>query len=105
MSKLMETTETRWFKIVSFIIAVIFLGFIIANVVYFNRLRHGTSNAITQAEANSMYWVNVIILIIAILLFLWTLYRLIFTTEFKIVSTAKPVVVTTVKPVVATTVI
>jgi hypothetical protein len=78
-----ETAETIWFKILSLLIALVFIGFTLANVIYFNRLRSGLCTAVTRGQANSMFWVNIILLIIASILFAWTLIRLIITLETR----------------------
>ena len=78
-----DTTETRWFKIISFIVLGFIVGVSIANIVYFNRIRTGTCNAVTQGEANIMMWVNIVISIITGLLFIWSLWRLLFSKELR----------------------
>ena len=65
-----DTTESRSFKIVVFLLAAIVVGVTIANIVYYNRIRNGTCNAVTHGEATTLVWVNAILLIIAALIFL-----------------------------------
>jgi len=72
-----DTTETRWFKIIVFIFSAIVVGLFIANVVYFNRIR--TGGTVTTGEATSMLWLSVIFLIIGILVFLWSIWSLVFS--------------------------
>lgn len=72
-----DTTETRWFKIIVFIFSAISVGLFIANVVYFNRIR--TGGTVTTGEATSMLWLSVIFLVIAIIVFLWTIWSLVFS--------------------------
>ena len=74
-------TESRWFKIATFIISGFFIGFSIANLVYYDRLRKGNCDTISTGEATSMLWLNVILLIIAVLMFFWALWKLIFSQE------------------------
>jgi uncharacterized BrkB/YihY/UPF0761 family membrane protein len=74
----MSKTETRIFRIFAVIVAIIFVGFSIANVAYFNQIKNGECTTISQGAATSMYIVNIILLIVAIFLFIWALYRLIF---------------------------
>ena len=76
-----DTTETRWFKIVIVVVTGFVIGISIANIVYYNRIRSGTCNAVTQNEANAMFWINIVILVVASLIFLWALWRLLFTRE------------------------
>lgn len=77
----METSETRWFKIVSFIGIAIVLGFAIANLVYYTRLKNGSTP--TQNEIESMIWINVFLIFIASVLFLWCLIRLLVSVETR----------------------
>jgi len=78
-----DKTETRWFKIVTMIIAGFFVGFSIANVIYFNRIRTESCMAVTRGEATTMLWVNIALLVIATILFLWSLVRLIFSRDSR----------------------
>ena len=78
-----DTTETRWFKIAVFIMTGFVLGTSIANIVYYNRIRTGTCNAVTRGEGNAMFWINIIIAVVAGLLMLWSLWRLVFSREFR----------------------
>lgn len=74
-----DTTESRWYKIIVFIVSAIFVGFSIANIVYYNRIRTGTCAAVTSGEATTLMWLNIALLVIAGLIFLWSLWRLIFS--------------------------
>jgi len=78
-----ETTESRWFKIVVFLASGFFFGFSIANAVYYDRIRRGAScSAISRNEANTMFWINVILAIIAGIVFIWSIYKL-FTKDYR----------------------
>lgn len=72
----MSDTESRWFKIIIALLSAIIVGITIANIVYFNRIRTGTCNAVNSGQATTMLWVNVILLIISIIVFIWSLWRL-----------------------------
>jgi len=72
-----DTTETRWFKIIVFIFSAIIVGLFIANVVYYNRIR--TGGTVTTGEATSMLWLSVIFLIVGIIVFLWSIWSLVFS--------------------------
>jgi len=74
-----DTTEMRWFKIVMFIATGFFAGLFLANIIYFNRLRNG--GTISNAEALSMLALNAILFTLALILFVWSLVRLLTTTE------------------------
>lgn len=84
MSDVMETTESRWFKIVVFVVSGFFVGFSLANIIYFNRIRrNGGGGGVTQGEATSMLWINGILFAIALIIFLWSIYRLIAGQEYR----------------------
>ena len=74
-----DTTESRSFKIVVFILSAVVVGVSIANIVYFNRIRDGTCQAVSHGTATTMVWVNAILLVIAIIILLWSLWRLLFS--------------------------
>lgn len=76
-----ETTESRWFKIIVFIIAGVIAVFAFVNILYYNRLRRG--DTITQGEATAMFWVNIVLFVVAIIIFLYSIYRLTFTQEVR----------------------
>lgn len=81
-----DTTESRGYKIAVFVVSAIFVGVSIANIVYYNRLRKETTAdpPVSTSEANVMMWVNIITLVIAGLIFLWSLWRLFFTRESRV---------------------
>lgn len=73
-----ETTEARWFKIAVLIVSGFFVGFSIANIVYFNKIRRvGGAAGISKGEATAMVWINALLLAISIVIFLWSIYRLV----------------------------
>lgn len=78
-----DTTETRWYKIVTTTAVGFATGAFIANSVYFNRIRTGTCNAMTSGEANVLMWINIILAVVFGLHFLWSAWRLIFAREFR----------------------
>ena len=77
-----ETTESRWFKIISFIVTDFFAGFSLANIIYYAKARNNC-NALSRTEVISMLWLNIILFIFAIILFLWSLWRLIFSGSYR----------------------
>lgn len=85
----METSETRWFKILSFVGIAFIVGFAIANLIYYVRLNSGQIP--TKNEVVAMIWVNAILLFFAAILFIWTLIRLLTTSEFRTVAKAKTI--------------
>ena len=78
-----DTTEAVWYKVLVFIVSGIIVGVSIANIVYYNRLRDGSSASVSDGEATAMMWVNIVVLVIAALIFLWSLWRLIFSRESR----------------------
>lgn len=76
-----DTTETQWFKIIVFISAGFFAGLFLANIIYYNRLRSGQT--LSHGEAVSMLWLNIILFILAIILFIWALIRLILRQDVR----------------------
>lgn len=105
MAEVMETSESRWFKIAVFIVSGFFVGISLANVIYFHRIRDATNTGtttgfisstgstftatptggcgITSGEALAMLWVNGIILVISLLIFIWSIYRLVAGREYR----------------------
>jgi len=83
IQNIMDTTESRWFKIVVFLLTSIVVGVSIANIVYYNRIRSGTCGAVSNGEATTMLWISVIVLIIAALIWLWSIWRLFFSRETR----------------------
>ena len=76
-----NTSESLWYKIFVIILSVFIVGVSIANVIYFNRIRKNGCVDVSSGEATAMLWVNGIILVISVLFFLWSLWRLIFTKD------------------------
>ena len=75
-----DTTESRWFKILSFVAVAFFAILFLINIIYFEKSRRRT---LTIGEATSMLWLNVVLFIVAMILFFWTLYRLILSPEYR----------------------
>ncbi len=69
--------ESRWFKIVVLIATGFFAGFFIANAIYFNRIMNGSCSAVTKTEATVLFWANIILAIIAGIIFIWVLFRIV----------------------------
>lgn len=84
-----DTTETRWFKIIAFIALGFFAGLFLANIIYYNRLR--TGGVVTSGEATSMLVINAILFVIALLLFIWCLFRILATDDVQTVAKDKVV--------------
>ena len=78
-----DTTETRWFKIVTVFGTGIATAAFVANAIYFARIKDGSCNAVTSGEATTLLWINIILAIVIGLHFIWSLWRLIFAREFR----------------------
>ena len=84
MADVIETSEARWFKIVVFVISGFFVGFSIANIVYFNRIRRNNgAPGITRGEATAMLWINAILFGVSLIIFIWSIYRLVAGVEYR----------------------
>ena len=84
MAEVVEISESRWFKIVVFVISGFFVGFSLANIIYFNRIRrNGGGDRVTRGEATSMLWVNAILFAIALIVFIWSIFRLVAGREYR----------------------
>ena len=79
-----ETSESRIFKVIVFIIFGLISGVLLANVIYFNRIiSNNGGGGVTKGEATVMFWFNLVFLIVALILFIWSLIRLIFGKEYR----------------------
>lgn len=84
MADVVETSEARWFKIVVFVVSGFFVGFSLANIIYFNRIRRNNGvPGITRGEATSMLWINAILFAISLIVFIWSIFRLIAGREYR----------------------
>lgn len=84
MADVVETSEARWFKIVVFVVSGFFVGFSLANIVYFNRIRRNNGvPGITRGEATSMLWINAILFAISLIVFIWSIFRLVAGREYR----------------------
>lgn len=82
-----ETTESRLFKILVFIGSGFFTGFSLANIIYYNKARafaaRNPTSPLSHGEATSMLWVNVFLFIFSLILFIWSIWRLLFHREHR----------------------
>ena len=76
-----DTTESRWFKIIVLIVAVIILIFAVINIIYYNRIRDGQT--VSSSEASVLLWLNVAVLIVTVFIVCWALWRIIFSREYR----------------------
>ena len=76
--------ESRGFTIVVFVVSGFFVGFSLANIIYFNRIRsNGGAPGVTRGEATAMLWVNAILFGIALIIWIWSIYRWVTTREYR----------------------
>ena len=73
----MPSTELLWFKIPVIIISLFTIGVCIPNLIYYNKLRNGTSKDISSGTALTMFWVNLILLILAVMVLVLSILALI----------------------------
>lgn len=66
-------THFRWFSVFVFILSIILLIVSISNIIYFNRIRRGSCNAISRNQADTGFWLNIIISILIFITLLWSL--------------------------------
>jgi hypothetical protein len=70
------TTEDLWFRIIIIIALIAFLVLFIANAVYYNKLRNGNCTAVTNSEANLMFWLNLIWCVVVGIMLIWAIVRI-----------------------------
>ena len=83
-------TSSRIFLFFAFVISIFIIGVTIANLVYYNKIRSGGNCVVTQGEAEAMFWVNVIILVFALILFIWSLIGMFLRPSHVAYLTAAP---------------
>lgn len=71
-----DTTDTLWYRILALITTGLIVGYSIANIVYYNRIRSSASAAVSRGEATSMFIFSIIILLLSTVIFLITLMRI-----------------------------
>ena len=74
---------SRVFLVSTTIVSGFFTGFSLANIVYYARLRNAGCSAISSGEATSMLILNIILFIIALVIFIWTIWELIVSSKTK----------------------
>jgi len=77
---MINKTEITWYKTLVLIASALAIGFGITNMVYFNEIRtKGNCSPVSSGTANTMVWLNLILVIFAAIVFFWSLFRLIFS--------------------------
>jgi hypothetical protein len=84
MEEQVDTTEGFGFKLVVLIVSGFFVGFSLANIIYFNRIRRNNGcPGVTRGEATAMLWVNAILFAIALIIFIWSIFRIVATRTYR----------------------
>lgn len=74
-----DTNEGRWFKVAIFIMSGFVAAVSIANIYYFDRIRKASCSAVSSGTAGTLLILNIIIFIVTILIFVWSLIKLLFS--------------------------
>jgi len=87
----MHPIEFTFYKFIVLLTSAMAIGFGITNIVYFNKIRlNNNCQPISTTTANVLIWLNIILVLFGGILFIWSLFRLIFTgKEEKIVVNKK----------------
>ena len=76
----MHPTEFTFYKALVLLTSAAGIGFGITNIVYYNKIRlKNNCGEISSGEATTLIWLNIILVILAAILFFWSLFRLIFS--------------------------
>lgn len=70
-----------WFNVITIIVSAAAIGIGIANIIYYNRIRGGTCGAVSEGEATTMLWINVVLIVLAAIPFLWGIVNLFFPSK------------------------
>lgn len=69
-------TESLGFRIVVVIVTLLFAVLFIVNSVYFDRIYTNPGKTVTSSQAYTLFWINIVMAVIAVALFLWAVVRL-----------------------------
>lgn len=75
------TPVPLWAKLVILGMSAVGIGIAIAGGIYYNRLRQGGS--LKQGESNTMFYISIGFAVLAIVVFLYTLYTLLFAKDVR----------------------
>lgn len=73
------------FAFVVLLVMLVLIGFLIANVVYYNKIKNGTS--LSTSQANSLFILNIIGLIIVVFIFFYAIFATIRSRRYTIATT------------------
>lgn len=77
------------FAFVVLLVMLVLIGFLIANVVYYNKIKNGTS--LSSGQANSLFVLNVIGLIIVVFIFFYAIFAAIRSRSYAVATTTTTV--------------
>jgi hypothetical protein len=98
------TTEDLWFRIIIIIALIAFLVLFIANAVYYNKLKNGNCTAVSNSQANMMFWLNLIWAIIVGIVLIWAIVRIFIRPKpsanaaARSLTTSQPVIIESAQP-------
>ena len=70
-----ESTESTFFQWFTFIMVLYVLVIAVINVFEYNKLATGNSGSLSNGEATTLFWLNVIIIVVIVIFLLWGLIR------------------------------
>ncbi len=81
--------EARWFNVSMFVVTLIGGGLAVANAVFYDKIRKnkGCGSIVSEAEATTFFWINVILAVIFIILAIWALARALTSREYRVTKT------------------
>ena len=80
----MHPVEFTFYKALVLLASAAAIGFGITNIVYFNKIRlNDNCGDVSSGEATMLIWLNIILVILAAIVFFWSLFRLIFSGKEK----------------------
>lgn len=82
-----DVTETRWFKIVTFVfvgICVAFFAFSFATARSLVKAQQKGIAPLDSGDVDFYWWTSLILLILSIIIFIWLGWRLIFARTFRV---------------------
>lgn len=83
MTTAVINTESQWFKIAVLIIAIIIIIVCAYNVNGYRKILSSNKNAVTNSEINTLLIINAVFMVLGIVLFIWALWRLVFSAEYR----------------------
>jgi len=76
----MHPVEFTFYKGIVLLGSAVAIAFGITNIVYFNKIRlNDNCGEVSVGTATTLVWLNIILVILAAVVFFWSLFRLIFT--------------------------